>query len=87
MNGVACGSGRLYNNHGFGVVAGVYRQAPMFKCSQIQQEEVAEAAPILGTEVNLHALSLIVAFEWAAHLLLILEVLASNLGPNTGYDV
>jgi len=41
------------------------------QCSLYEQQ-----APILGTEVNLHALSLTVVIECTAHLLLILEVLA-----------
>lgn len=48
-------------------------------CSNVafsNSRPLAEAVPILGTELNLHALSLTVVMECAAHLLLILEVLA-----------
>ena len=50
-----------------GVQKGCVRAAA---CSN--SRHIAEAAPMLGTEINLHALSPIAVIECAAHLLLIL---------------
>ena len=59
MNGAACGSGHLYSNHGFGVVAGVYRNEPVSDVTSSNRSEVADATPVLDTQANSHALSLI----------------------------
>lgn len=67
MNGAACGSGHLYSNHGFGVVAGVYRNEPVSDVASWNRSEVADAMPVLDTQANSHALSLIFRFVFWTH--------------------
>jgi len=78
MNGVGCGSGRVISTAIMDLAwwQGCAERNGCSNVACLNSRHVAESAPILGREVNLHALSVIVVIECAAHLLLILEVLA-----------